>query len=114
MRTKFVWNKVVRDGVFARPGLGEARPHAAPRFSARFTPCHSDRSRSVSDGGAEEPASRVRHPKTYLLGHTTHRTGISGHRHRFGISPLPRIFGGQVSRHQVSRYISNIPWLFGP
>jgi hypothetical protein len=26
----------VGTGAFARPGLGEARPHAAPRFSARY------------------------------------------------------------------------------
>src|SRR5258708_5264789 len=27
--------------------------------------------------------------------HTTHLTGISSHRHRFGISPLPRAFPAQ-------------------
>jgi membrane protease YdiL (CAAX protease family) len=45
----------------------------------------------------------------HLFGHTTHCSGISSHRHRLGMSPLPRSRAEQAIKHQVSRYISNIP-----
>jgi hypothetical protein len=36
VRDRLVWGRTyVGTGAFARPGLGEARPDAAPRFSAR-------------------------------------------------------------------------------
>ncbi|MGB8751685.1 MAG: hypothetical protein WCD06_07810, partial [Candidatus Sulfotelmatobacter sp.] len=48
-------------------------------------------------------------PLPHFFGHTTHRTGISSHRQRFGMSFLPRALIAQAIKHHVSRYFSNIP-----